>query len=294
MNTRETMRVFIPSYQRSKTISTHKAVAGLDFRVVVHDEEERERYTETLPAERLVVSGVKPGKPSRQRQWICENLVNDGEWFLFIDDDVGQMTCVDDANYAETQFNVQSGNGDDWRRVFGQPCEPSRLIEIVEESISVAEQVGAHLCGFAVTPNYFFRGRKWRYAGYVASGLMVWHNVEFKFNHAIGMEDFHYTAEHLATHGLVVLNNWLWHGCRMYIAGGLGSYEDRKEQRARDCQKLMKLYPGLFRIRRRPDFDVGTDLSVRLHSSTQIARWRKELPELRIRAMGLGHDSWKQ
>ena len=291
------MRVFIPTKGRHKSISTHQAFDGSDYFIVVHDEDERERYVDnsTVEESRVIVSGVAADDYglTRQREWICENLVEPDEWFVFADDNIKALTAVAKGYYDCTELPVQDGNGPIWKDVYSRLCTVERFMEIAAETRGIAESVGAHWCGFATTPNFYFRGTKWRYAGYVIGKLTIAHNIGVPFDHTISMEDFNNTAEHLYRFGAVVINNFVWPQAGHYEGGGMGRYEERVPVRKQDVQLLLRKWPGLFRVKNRPGFEPDTDLALRLHRAKQIQQWRRDLPKLRIQAMGLGKPSWK-
>jgi len=284
------MRVFIPTKGRAKIISTHQAFAGADYTIVVHDEAERERYCKnpTVGPAHVVVSGV-PGDTfglTRQREWVCQNLVEPDEWFVFADDNIKELSAVAEPYYQQPDLPVQDDAS--LKGAYDTACPAARFMEIAGEMSAIADKVGANLCGFATTGNFFFRGKKYRYAGYVIGKLMLWHNrADFEFDHTISMEDFCHTAEHLYRYGAVLINNYVFPVAGHYEAGGMGTYEERIPIRKRDVQLLLKKYPGLFRIKERTGFEPGTDLTLRLHSPKQIQKWRRQLPGLRLKARGI-------
>lgn len=285
------MRVFIPTKGRYDTISTHQVFDGADYYIVVHSDKERAQYitNPTVEAAHVVVSGVKADACglTRQREWVCENCVEPDEWFIFADDNIKALTAVAEGYYESKRLPVQDGNGPIWKEVYSRTCSVERFMEIAQETRKVAERVGAHWCGFATTPNYYFRGTKWRYAGYVIGKLTVSHNVGVPFDHTISMEDFNNTAEHLYRFGAVAINNFAWPVAGHYEGGGMGHYEERVPIRKQDVQMLLRKWPGLFRVKNRPGFELDTDLALRIHSSKQIAKWRRGLAQGRLRVRGI-------
>jgi hypothetical protein len=284
------MKVFIPTKNRAATISTHQAFEGEDYTVVVHDETQKALYCEnpTIEPSRVVVSGV-PGDTfglTRQREWVCRNLVEPGEWFVFADDNIKSLSAVPEPHYLEPSLPVQDDKS--LKEVYDTPCSPARFMEIGREMCQEAGRVGANLCGFATTGNFFFRGRKYRYAGYVIGKLMLWCNQpDFEFDHTVSMEDFRNTAEHLYRYGAVLINNYVFPVAGHYEQGGMGTYEERIPIRKRDVKLLLKQYPGLFRVKDRPGFEPNTDLALRIHHPRQIQQWRRDLPRLRLKARGI-------
>ena len=122
------MRVFIPTKGRYQTISTHLAFAGEDCRIVVHDEAERERYcaNPSVDSASVVVSGV-PGDTfglTRQREWVCHNLAEPGEWFVFADDNIKGLSAVPEPHYQQPELPVQDDPS--LKEVYDAPCTGAR------------------------------------------------------------------------------------------------------------------------------------------------------------------------
>jgi len=273
------LRVYIPTKNRADIISTHRVLDGFDWQVVVHDEQQRAAYLGGgIPEDRIVVSNT-PGDVfglTRQREFVCRQLVKPGEWFLFADDNVKEFVAVDDAHWRYGELPVQDGR--DWNPVFKASCDNERLQSRLEECIEVAEKTGACVVGFATTDNYFFLGKKYRQVGYVIGKVMLWKNdPSFSFDHTITMEDFRNTAQHLLQFGCVLVCNYIIPRANHYQHGGMGSYDERLSWRLQDVKMLLKQYPGLFRVHDRKGFAYGSDLSIKLSNLKQVSAWRRSL-----------------
>jgi len=275
------MKIFIPTKDRPKTISTHLAFSGQDWYILVHNKQQRDEYleNETIDPSRLIVTGVAADAfgLTRQREWVVQNLVKSGEWFIFADDNIKELTKVSGDYYRQGELDVQVGESKKWKDIFSALCSPDEFMILANESRWMAEKFGAHLCGFAVTENFFFRGKKWRSVGYVIGKLMVFHNVGVPFDHTVTMEDFRNTAENLLRFGSVCINNFVWPRAGHYEAGGLGTYKERVPYRVKDCEILMQRYPGLFRYKERGKFVQHTDLALRLTTAQQVQAWRRKM-----------------
>jgi hypothetical protein len=231
------------------------------------------------------VSGVKADAYglTRQREWVIQNLVHPGEWFVFADDNIRSLTAVGDVFYDMPEIPAENFPRQMLKALYATPCDASRFERIAQDTIVYAQTVGAQLCGFAVVDNYFFRGKKFRQVGYVIGKLMLMQQNTIPFDHTITMEDFRNTAEHLLVNGAVVVNNYLFPVAGHYEAGGMGKYAERVPYRQRDVLALLAQYPGLFRVHNRDGFEPNTDLALRLHSPEQIQRWRREMQRRRER-----------
>jgi hypothetical protein len=273
------MKVIIPTKNRADIITTHLIFGGFDYYVLVHDEEQFEAYASRrdIPEERLCITNV-PGDTfglTRQREWACENLVEEGEWFVFADDNVKHYTVVPEPFYS--RLNLPVDTSPSFKKVYDRKADVKRFFEACADTIEHAEAVGAHLCGFATVDNFYFRGKKFRDVGYVIGKSMLWHNVPYDFDHTVSMEDFKHTCENLLRYGAVTINNYIFPVAGHYQKGGMGTYDERVPQRLKDCQAMMEMYPGLVRYKERKDFVPKTDLALRFHSTEQVEKWRKEM-----------------
>jgi hypothetical protein len=253
------MKVVIPSKGRSETIKTHKLFD--DYVVVLHNENERKAYVENAPktgldTSKIVVSGV-PFGVSFQRNWIIENLVERGEWFLTADDNIEAITKLEGTDNL--------------------PISEDEFWNIVSETLGVAGE-WIHYCGFAVVDNYYFREKHFRFVGYVISKLALIRNKNIKYDTTIkAMDDYGYTAENLLRYGKVLINNWVYPQAPHYQEGGIGTYEDRLERKIEDCKYLMFKYPNLFRYKKKAGCHPKAELQVRFTSLEQVEKWRKEM-----------------
>jgi len=154
------MKIFIPSWGRAESIKTHLLLQDADYKVVLHNEDEKARYVERSPvlADKIVVSGMPKGI-SGQRQWIKDNLVADGEWFCMMDDNIKAFNIFPEPYYGNDTFGYTS----QLRKVV-EAHRPGihELLAKFSETIRKAEEIGTGFCGFANIENSFFRKKKWK------------------------------------------------------------------------------------------------------------------------------------
>lgn len=275
------MKIFIPTKNRHNSILTHHVFDGFDYTVLVHSEAQKYLYSALVPEERLLVTGVAGDAfgLTRQREWAVDNLLVEGEWCVFADDNIKRISAVCPSSYGEDFLSVRDASGSRfWRSLFDVTCAAKRFLKLAEECIERAEKQGTTLVGFSVTENPYFRGRKWREVGYVIGKMMLWKkDSRFRFDHTVTMEDFRNTAEVLRLTGSVVVNNYIFPVAKHYLPGGMGTYVERVQDRKRDVARLMELYPGAFRVKERKEFVSGTDLQLALREPEGVEEWRKKL-----------------
>lgn len=276
-------RIFIPTKNRARTITTPRATAflGSDYTVLVHDSEQREAYIAAgrVDPRRVVVTGV-PGDTyglTRQREWVLGNMVEPGEWIVFADDNVHQVLAVQEPYWHDAKLPVTETPAT-WSARYKTLAGPKDWMRFVFESMAMADKIGAHLVGCATTDNSFFRGTKYRSVGYVSGKLMLWKNDPgYVWDHTVSMEDFRNTAEHLLRYGCVLVNNYVYPEAGHYEPGGMGTKLERMAIREEDVIHLREMYPGLFRAKERDGKALDIDLGLRYTTREQIEKWRSEM-----------------
>ena len=260
--------VIIPSKGRSTTIRTHKLFPNA--KIVVHNEIEAASYRANPHLSNEIIVSNTPLGVSYQRQWIIDNLVPRGEWFVTADDNIEYCTAVPKLSY-------EAGKCDD-RDQFASVSSLEYMNWVISDTIAEADKIGANYCGFAVVDNYYFRTKKFRYVGYVISKLAMIKNVGVPYDSRIqAMDDYGYTAENLLRYGKVLINNFLFPIAKHYEAGGIGTYEERMPKKQHDCRYLMMKYPELFRYKTKAGCDPKSEIQVRFTTLKQVADWRKKM-----------------
>ena len=271
------MKIFICSKGRAKTIKTHFILKDVPFKIILHTEEDKLEYSknDTLNPNDLIVSGC-PAGIHYQRQWVKDNLVEDGEWFLFIDDDISKITALPEPYYNDDYFNVGSKYNKDYVSLFKTEIDIYKFLEICKEMIKKSDSMGIHMAGFASTPNYFFRENKWRYVGYILGGCTLHKKnkiLNWDKNNST-MEDWGMSSENLLLFGKVLINNYVFSVADMYVLGGIGKYNVRVAQKIIDCAYLIKKYAGLLAYKKKSGCHPKAELRIRFNNINQVELWR--------------------
>jgi len=261
------MKIIIPSKGRSQTIKTHLLFKNKDYYIIVHNDSEKDEYlkNKTIDPERIIVSN-QPLGISYQRQWILDNLIKDNEWFITADDNIERITGLIGLKIQPT------------RKDFSKELTTEQFIGICNEMIAISNINNISYCGFAVVDNYFFRLKKYRYAGYVISKLALIKKTGINYDSSIlAMDDYGYTAENLLKYGKVLINNFVFPVAKHYQDGGIGNYQERLSKKIKDCVYLMNKYPELFRYKSKVGCDAKAELQVRFTTTNQVRQWQKEI-----------------
>lgn len=279
---------YIPSDGRAGVITTHEYIGEhgdiFDWTVVVHTDEDAEEYHEQsgIPHDRLEVSGAT--SMSEQRNYIHNECgIEDGQWYLSMDDNVRGMTAVPHPKYDEPMLPVKDqpeSDGTDYRELYDTQIGPERFRDICLETAAQSEELNAYHAGFATTGNYFFRGKKWRYVGYIIGKTTLTKKSHIEYDERYdAMTDRQFTAENLLQYGRVCVNNFVYPDAAHYEEGGIGTYDEREQAKIEGCAMLMNEYPGLYRYADKADRHPKSEVRLRYHSMDQIDNWRWEMVE---------------
>lgn len=273
------VKIIIPSARRAETCTTPGLLdaEGIPYTLVLHTEEERDAYIKAgrVDPASIVVSG-QPRRIPIQRQWIQSNLVEMGEWFISLDDNIRWFNAMPEPFYWDENANANGA----LRYVLEMAhTSASRFIRICDEMIAESARRGAYLFGFAVTDNGLFRRNKWREIGYVSAKAMGVQRTHIDYDPRVrSIDDFAFTAAHLYAFGRVLINDYAQAYAYHYQAGGIGKLQERIPDRLHDCRLLVESYPGLLEYKPpKGDMPAHCDLRVRLTSIQQVEKWRRQL-----------------
>lgn len=271
------MKIFICSYNRPGRISVHKLLDadGIDYRIILHDEEQKAAYLKnpSIKPEKLIVANKPPGM-TRIRRWVLDTLVEPGEWYLMLDDNITEFQVVKDSHYGQELLPAKESPAF-YKDIFENPVPAKRFMECVEEMRVKAEEIGAYHCGFASNANFFFRERKWRTVGYVIGKATMTRKSDINYEPGVeAMDDYLFTAQNLLRFGRVLINNFVLPVKKHYDVGGIGTYEMRLPAKIADGQYLMARFPGLFRYVKKAGKPLEAELALRFTSEKQVEKWR--------------------
>lgn len=286
------MKIFVPSFNRPETNLTGNLLdaAGLDYQYVLHSEEQKDLYVAAgSSSSNITVSGVPYLQGlGGQRAFIHDNLVEEGEWYIQMDDNVERFTRLADPFYEID--HLYANEGETWFSAFedrmiqdicfNEEVPADEIMPLMDSMIAECESRGAHLCGFASTKNTFFRGKKWTEIGFVVGKVMVIHKSgKPRFNpDYFTSDDYQISAEHLKFHGRILRNNYIYPDFPRYMVGGLGKLQERFEPYATAAKQLMEDYPSMFNFSIRADMPYGSSVRMRFtdRSEKSLNKWREE------------------
>lgn len=251
---------------------------GLDWKIVIHNDEQFNKYkgNPTIPQERLLISGTPLGI-QHQRQWILDNCIEKGDWFVMMDDNIKGINKFPEPYYQTETFDK---NNKAFRIPFegNYLSEPDELVKLIMETISKAEKIGANFCGFATIENFFFRSKKWKTVSMICSKFCLVKKTELCYDNDINtMDDYAFSAKHLVRDGKVLVNAYVWPKAVHNQIGGLGLLKERADKKIADCKRLMEKFPGLFRYKARKNSVEGGEIVLRFYNQESVKKWKNSL-----------------
>lgn len=238
-----------------------------------------------IPKSQIVITdvGKKSGIQgvSRARDFVCREVMEKGEWSLWIDDNVEMITGLK-HKLSKPKLDFSDASVD-WREEFDKAVSRKDFYRYLKESIARAEDVGSIFCGFATGNNYFFRANKWQDFGYCRTQLALYKNDGsswFPFE-SMMLEDMYKSIDVVCRYGQVVINRHMKPVKPQFESGGIGSFKKRLPHLKDNCKRLMELYPGLLKYQGNGK-QYGMKDETHFHvtfakiSPNTVNQWRKE------------------
>lgn len=269
--------IYIPSYNRAKTITTTKWLdkSKIDYKVLLHTNKCKEEYLKggVVKEKDIIVTNAKRGI-TNQRNWMVENLAKKGEWYISFDDNIRTFyRVVDDYYFTAKKYDEADKHVN--KDIYSKEVSAKEYLELLNEDIIMADKIKAEYIGYATVDNYYFNSKKYKPVGYVISKA-----VAIKFNGLSydvkleAMEDFGYCASQLVKNNCVLINAWLKPKAGHYEKGGIGTYSERVDRKIIDCTYLMRKYPNLFRYKIKKGCHPKAELQFRFNNPKQISEWK--------------------
>ena len=238
------MKIIIFTYDRYDTITTSKYFAGIKHTILCHSEEAKQKYLKAGNIYGDIISSNRGGGLSNNRNYALD-LLEDGEWALFMVDDLINVSLLDTYFIEQNnKLNIDFDNQGTYRKKFKFNCDAHRFLNVCNDTIKHAEEKNYNLCGFSLTNNPTWRGKKYTYRSLADGRCWLVKKSDLKQDINVNcIEDYAFTALNLKKFGGIVINNWLLPECKRYGEGGYGSIEKRMKQKIKECKYLTETYP---------------------------------------------------
>jgi len=212
---------------------------------------------------------------SYTRNWIMDNLVDDGEIVLLTNDNIVGINFL---RSKEDKQDFETASSTEWRRRYNQLATPKMTFDLIELIKKKMEEMGSWYGGIgSVSGNYFFCARRWNFRGYVRGDIIFTKKVNTPWcdPRIYLWDDWFQTCTSLANSGSVTCLRYASAVRHETVHGGLGASSDRIEYQRKSMKILLKLFPGM--IEPHPKSKTGDSLRLCLRSKSQIEHWRKDM-----------------
>lgn len=265
------MKIAIPSAGRAATICTHRMIAeSEDVHIVTHDQHDKLWYDQNLELSHCTIhKSDQPRGIAYQRNWILDNLAEDGEWVAMMDDNIRWFERIAAPFYFQEKTDVRlARNAPLWRKIYRRFSPWFEMTKVFQECIDRAESIGAHFIGFATNDNPYFRYQKWYTHAFVMTKMCLIKKSTLRFDTAYrAKDDVEFTARNLQRFGKVLVNNFARAEAFHLQPGGIGNQKVRLAATIQEAKRLTETYPQFFRINkaRKP---VGSEVILKVKPKT--------------------------
>lgn len=215
------MRVhtFLMYYDRFKDATTSKM---LDFEHTVLCHENADKF-ECIGEHGRLVETREPKGIQKNFNYAL-NHTSAGDWLVFMSDDLKNGARLEGSKFVK--------------------CPVAEVLAEFYALIEKADQAGVKLLGMNSTGNALYAQKKYSKYGLIDGRCFAIKNTDFRFDTRIStIPDYYATAFHLKKYGGNLILNTHYLDFERYKSGGLGSVEERLEQKRADCALMVQLFP---------------------------------------------------
>ena len=265
------MRIFIPSYNRSDTIATHKIFAQHPVTVLVHNEEQAKPYRDNGVE---VTASNTPAGLANQRKWVMDQA-EEGEWVVMLDDNIRRFKVIDPSFYHKQLLTDDEAKWK-WQTV----ATEEMVLRVFQDVMDKADEENLCLAGIRPFSSPFYGKKKWKRNGFIRGKCMI---VKKDKNLSYGdsfLEDMEFNCRNLLIRGGTMRCDYLYPDAPGYgaQAGGCGKIDAREGKLVVACEELMNEFPELLRYKGwKKSTKLGTDVQLKIYSVDQINKWRRAM-----------------
>ncbi len=246
------MRIFCPTKAHVARLQTIAALDNIRDRIefVVHTPEQGQRLRDEfgIQSDHIHVTNIEEGflGIAGQRDFILQELTSRDEWYISVDDNIEYVTRLVDPYYDAGEEPPELK-----REYFAHPVDGEEFYCLCEELVSQCETQETVYAGFGWLDVPFYRGKKWRWNGYVKAKAIVHKNdgVPWRWDERIQiMSDHAKTYDTLARYGSVAVNQHVYVHAKRWSEGGIGTHEARMPGRVSTCSFLYEYFGDMLRM----------------------------------------------
>jgi len=235
------MKVFTLYYDRFETATTSKALhdASISHTVLCHKDKDKFKNIYGELVETNAPKGIQHNLNSGL------DLLEYGEWGIFMSDDYKKSFTLDKV---KNKFIA---------------CDLKEVYDNLLEAISISDKIGAKLVGLNCTGNAMFSKNKFGKYGLVDGRMFAIKKTDFRWRDDINcITDYYASLFHLDKYkGNLVLQH-CYAEFERYGSDGIGTAEDRAEDKRKNISILKNLYPKNVKVKDKKGQPKGTHITI--------------------------------
>lgn len=264
------MKVFVFAYNRFDTMSTPNFLYSDEITPIIlcHSSQDRAKFIEagTARAKDIVATGRPKGLTGQRN--IALEMMKDGEWALFMNDDLAKVTMLAPEFYDSRakELDMTGENVRIWNDAFNTEITAQEFLRRCEQMTQICDKNKIHLGAFVPHSNTMFRKKRYSTRG-LADGRawLIKKQGGMSFDENVNvLEDHEWTARNLLKDGRVLINNWICPDFKRMSKGGFGTLAERETELRHDCAYLIQKYPKVFEYKSKPGYPPYTQLKFKI------------------------------
>lgn len=233
------MKIFLMYYDRFTDATTSK-VLNVEHIVLCHNNQEK--FT-CIGDKGTLIQTNKPKGIQHNFNFGLSMLEKD-EWGVFLSDDL-----IDGKKLVNGKF---------------EKCDANIVLNELINILPKCDKMGVKLVGLNSTGNPFYAKNKYSKYGLVDGRCFAIKKTDFTFHEKINtIPDYYASAYHLNKYKGNLILNYCFLDFKRYSKGGLGSVEDRIQDKIKDVKILKSLYPKNVKIKDKPNEPKGSHIIIK-------------------------------
>ena len=234
------MKTFLMYYDRYETNTTSSM---LDFEHIVLCHNNADKFQNLSPKAQIIETGLPKGIQNNFNYAL--SMAEVGEWIIFLSDDLTKAQRFDTGkqDFVDCKINYTLGE--------------------LKKAVEKADEKGIEFVGMNSTGNAYYMTNPYSYFGLIDTRCCALKKTEFLFHKDIGcIPDYYATCYHLVKNGANLIVNYTFLDFSRYSKGGLGSVDDRVEQKRKEVALMKQLFPNNVKIVDKANQPKGTHLRI--------------------------------
>lgn len=172
------------------------------------------------------------------------SMLKSNEWGIFLSDD------LIDAKKLENNKFIN--------------CDVDFVLNELISILPKCDSMGVKLVGLNSTGNPFYAKNKYSKYGLVDGRCFAIKKTEFTFHKNIStIPDYYASAYHLKKYGGNLILNYCFLNFERYQKGGLGTVNDRINDKLKDIQLMINLFPNNVKLKNKPNEPKGSHIIIK-------------------------------